>query len=68
MKNNDKYILAKSEFNKAINKISKKELLKYKDGCGISAWKFAIKYIKPEQDQNIYNKIYNIYYDYFNQL
>ena len=61
------YEKALSDFNFMIETATKKQLEKAKIGFGISASFFASRYIKPRDNQKLYNDIYNIFYNYFNE-
>ena len=61
----DKRIIqAQKDFDEMIKNSSEKEIKNAKLGCGITAYFFAHRYVKTEE-QKIYNKIYNIYFNYF---
>jgi len=56
---------AQKDFYKMISNSSKEEIEKAQTGAGLSAAKFAMRYTSPDKNQDLYNKIYNIYFDYF---
>lgn len=59
---------AKNDFEKAIKGKTKHELKEYLPGFGIKAMRFAIKYIHPDENKELYDKIYNIYFNFFYKL
>lgn len=63
----DKRIIqAQKDFDAMIKNSSKKEIKNARSGCGIIACKFAHQYVKSAKDeQEVYKKIYNIYFNYF---
>jgi hypothetical protein len=66
---NDKLFLeAKKDFETIIKNSTKEDIEKAKTAFGISAAKFAMRYADPKEDKELYCKIYNIYFDYFNNL
>ena len=58
------YEEAEKNFKQAIEESTEEEKREFMNGFGIWACKFALKYVKPEKDQKLYNKIYNIVYDW----
>lgn len=58
---------AKADFDKMLAGSTPEQIKEVKDkgGAGFSAAKFALRYVKPEKDQKLYNKIYNLYFDEF---
>jgi len=66
---NDKYILAKKDFDEMIKNASKEDILKVaKSPYGLTAAKWAGRYIKPKDDQKTYNQIYDIFFGYFDKF
>ena len=65
---NGLYKKALSDFSAMVETATSKQLEKAKIGFGISASFFASRYIKPKDNQKLYNDIYNIFYDYFNNI
>lgn len=62
------YYKAKKDFEEAITTTRNEELLEIKNGAyGLYAMKFALKYTSPKKNQELYNKIYNIYYKFFDE-
>jgi len=60
---------AKNDFERAIKNATEEEIALVKNSCfGILAMKFAMKYVNPKDSQKLYTRIYNIYFDYFNNL
>jgi len=68
MKNDKLFLEAKKDFEMLIKNSTKEDIEKAKPAFGISAAKFAMRYANPEEDKELYYKIYNIYFDYFNNL
>ena len=64
----DKYLEAKNDFDRAIKNASVEDIEKAREGFGISAMKFAMRYTTPDKNQELYYRIYNIYYDFFTNL
>ena len=64
----DKYKQAKKDFEQAIANSSPTEIKKAKKSYAISAMRFARHYIEPTENQELYNKIYNLVYRYFEKL
>lgn len=62
------YNKAKKDFEAAIHNSSKKEIEDAIPGYGLSASRFAMKYVNPVKNPILYKKIYNIYYNYFSKL
>lgn len=74
MKKDKRIIQAQKDFDDMIKNSSKEEIEKARSSCyGIAACKFALqyvprkKYIEPKltEEHKIYKKIYNIYFNYF---
>jgi len=36
-------------------------------GCGLHAARFACRYVRPEQDPQLYKQVYDIFWDYFHR-
>jgi len=60
---------AQNYFDEMIKNSSKEEIEKVKNGgYGFGACFFAKKFITSDKDQKTYNKIYLIFYNYFENL
>ncbi len=59
---------AKSDFVQALASTSKKDIEEARAGFAISAMRFTRRYIEPTQNQALYNNIYNLFYNYFDNL
>ena len=44
------------------------QLEEAKIGFGLSAAKFACRYVNPLKDQETYREVYNLYYDVFKSM
>lgn len=59
------FMEAKHDFEEAINGATDEELKKCLPGFGIGAMRFAKRYIDPNKNNELYKRIYNIYFDFF---
>ena len=69
MQTNQILIKAKKDFKRIIKNSEKKDLIACKKGgYGIFSAKFAMQYTNPDKEPEIYNKIYYLFYNYFEKL
>ncbi len=61
------YQEALADFNAALTHHTKAEVESARVACGLYAARFACTYIKPEENQALYTRIYNIFWDYFHK-
>lgn len=59
------YQIAKNAFDKMIANSTPEEIQKGIPGFAISAARFAHQYADPKKNQELYNRVYDIYYGYF---
>lgn len=61
------YQAALSEFNEALAGTPPSEVEQARSGCGLRAARFACQYVRPEKDQALYNRIYDIFWNHFHK-
>lgn len=59
------YQEAQTMFNDALARHTETEIQSARAGCGLRAARFACTFVKPEDNQNLYTRIYNIFWDYY---
>ena len=64
---NTTYQEALADFHAAVAKLTDSQKETMRPGRGIRAFQFARQYVKPEEDQALYTRIYDILWNYFDQ-
>ena len=63
-----KYQEALADFTAAVASLTDNQKEVMRSGRGIRAFQFARQYVKPEDDQALYTRIYDILWNYFAPL
>jgi len=61
------YLLALANFNTALANTPPADVESRRIGCGLWAGRFACQYTKPEKNQVLYTRIYNIFWNHFHK-
>ena len=65
---NEIYTRAKNDFNRILSNSTEEEIKEAKNGCGIMAMRFTRMYVEPKVNQELYNQIYDIVWEYFKDV
>ena len=65
MKTETIYQRALSEFKAALAHTSPTDVEAARVGCGLLAARFACTYVTPKKNQPLYDRIYNIFWNYY---
>lgn len=61
------YQTALDNFNAALANTPPADVEAAQIGCGLIAARFACRYVRPEKDQVLYTRIYNIFWGYYHE-
>ena len=61
------YQTALDDFSAALAKTPPAEVEAARTGCGLGAARFACRYVKPGEDQVLYRRIYDIFWNHYHQ-